>query len=139
MSVLDLVECHCNDVDFFFDKDEQITRMLPKSRLGDDEKRTSIRKIKEEIVAECHNVFDQLQGDFGCVQSSLQKHHQKTEQTFRSINSNQRECTISQAELASRINKIEDEREVLRGDLLSMKDDVNSECNTFKFQGEFSY
>ena len=119
-----------NDVDFF-DKDEQITRILsirpiPRSRFEDNEKRMCIEEIKEEIVSECRNMIDQLQGEFERGQISFQKLHQKAEKTFQSIHSRQRECSISQADLTLRIDQIEDEREVLRGDFLSMMDDVNS-------------
>ena len=119
-----------NDVDFF-DKDEQITRILsirpiPRSRFEDNEKRTCIEEVKEEIVSECRSMIDQLQDEFGRVQVSFQKRHQKAEMTFQSIHSRQRECAISQADLGLRIDQIEDQKELLRGDLLSMKDDVNS-------------
>ena len=97
-----------------FDKDEQITRMqsttifIPRPRSP-----MWVRDVKE-AVAECHNTFNQLQGEFRLVQKSFGKQHQKIEQTFLS---KQRECTISHAGLTSRIDQIEDEEDVLRGDL----------------------
>jgi len=119
-----------------FDKDEQITRMqsttifIPRPRSP-----MWVQDVKE-AVAECHNTFNQLQGEFGLVQKSFGKQHQKIEQTFLS---KQRECTISHAGLTSRIDRIEDEEDVLRGDLLSVKNDVNSECVTSESQNEFTY
>jgi hypothetical protein len=116
-----------------FDKDEQITGILPTpamirgSRQEDDEKQIRIRDVKKEIAAECNNLFDHLQGQFGRIQTSFQKHQQRTERSFQSIQSKQKECGVSHAGLAHRIDRIEDERNVLSGDLTLIKNDVNGE------------
>ena len=112
-------------------KDEQITRLLntPSLSQGSDVgKRIRIQEIKKEIVAECSNsILDELQGEFGRVQSSSEN-HQQTEQTLRSIQTKQKEFEVSQVMLVSRMDQIGEETDLLKGNLLLIKNDVNSEC-----------
>ncbi len=111
-------------------KDEQITRMQSTpsldrgSQLNDHGKRIWIQDVKAEITAGCQR----LQDEFGHIQSAFEKQQQKTGQTLRSI---QRGCTISHAGLASRVDQIEDERDILREDLLLIKNDVNGESTMY--------
>jgi len=113
-----------------FNKDEQIAGILSTrtvvrcSQSEDNEKQL---RVKKEIAAECSNLFDHLQDEFGHIQISFDKHQRRTEQTFQSIRSKQKECSISHAELACRIDQIEDERNILSGDLFLIKSDVNGE------------
>jgi hypothetical protein len=83
-----------------------------------------IRDVKKEIVAECHAMFEHLHDEFGHIQSALEKQQQKKGQTLQSI---QNECAISHAGLTSRVDRIEDERDILWGDLMLLKNDVNGE------------
>ena len=112
-----------------FDKDEQTMRILSTlgSRSEENEKRTRIHDLKEEIVAQCRGMCDEMQEKFGGIQSSLGKRQQKTEQSLRLLQSRQTECTTSYARLASRIDQIDEERNTLAGDLWSIKDDVDGE------------
>ena len=112
-------------------KDEQIMRILSTptliwgSRSEENERRRRIHDLKEEIVARCREMCDEMQEQFGGVQSSLGKRQQKTEQTLRSLQSRQTECATSYAALASRIDQIDEERNILTGDLRSIKNDVD--------------
>lgn len=118
-------------------KDEQITRMQPAPtlvrgfQLDDNEKRIRIQDVKEELAAEYHVIFERLQDEFGHIQSAFEKQQQKTGQTLRSF---QRECTISHAGLASRVDQIGDDRDILRGDLLLIKNDVNGELAVYRMR-----
>ena len=90
-------------------------------------KRLRVREIKEEIIAECSNsILDQLQGEFGHVPSSFEN-HQWTKQTLRSIQTKQKEFEVSQVMLVSRMDQIGEEADLLKGDLLLIKNDVNGE------------
>jgi hypothetical protein len=112
-------------------KDEQITRILCTPTLirgSEGNERTRIPDVKGEIVAECCDMFDQLQDEFGQSRSSFEKRQHKTEQTLQSIQSRQTECTISHAELASRVDQNDDERDMLKGEFLLIKNDFKSEC-----------
>ena len=79
-------------------------------------------------MAECHGIIDQLQDEIGHAQSTSAEQRLRTEQTLRSIQSKQNECAILHARLSSRISQIEEEWDVLKGDLLSMKNDVSCKC-----------
>ncbi len=61
------------------------------------------------------------------IQSSFGKRQEKAEQTLRTLQSRQMECATSYAGLATRINQIDEERDILTGDLWSIKNDVDSE------------
>ena len=116
-----------------FNKDEQIAGILSTctavrcSQSEDNEKQLRMRDVKKEIAAECSNLFDHLQDEFGHIQIAFDKHQRRTEQTFQSIRSKQKECSISHAGLACRIDQIEDERNIVSGDLFLIKSDVNGE------------
>lgn len=112
-------------------KDEQIIRILSTptliqgSQSQENERRMRIQDVKREISAECHDMYGQLQGEFGRIQSSFTNQQRKIMQL---IQSRQIECTMSHAELACRINHIDDQRGILKEDFLLIKNDVNSEC-----------
>ena len=114
----------------FLNKDEQIIKLLNAPTLSQDSdvgKRSRILEIKEEIVAECSNsILDQLQGEFVHVPSSSEN-HQWTKQTLRSIQTKQKEFEVSQVMLVSRMDQIGEEADLLKDDLLLIKNDVNSE------------
>jgi hypothetical protein len=93
-------------------------------RSQENEERTRIHDLEEEIVAQCRGMHGEMQEKFGGMQSSLEKRQQKAEQTLRLL---QTECAAWYAGLASRIDQIDEERNILTGDLQSLKNDVEGE------------
>jgi hypothetical protein len=100
------------------------------SRSEENEKRIRIDDLKEEIVEKCRGMYDEMEEKFGGIQNSLGKRQQKTEQTLRLLQSRQTECATSYAGLASRIDQIDEERNIFTGDLRSIKNDVDGELPT---------
>ncbi len=78
-----------------------------------NEKQIDIWDVKKEVAAECDSLLDHLEDELGHIQISFKKRQQRTEQALQLIQSKQKECRISHAGLASRMDQIEDERDVL--------------------------
>jgi predicted neutral ceramidase superfamily lipid hydrolase len=114
-----------------FNKDEQIMRILSTPTLIQESQsqKMCIHDAKEEIAVQCHDMFDQMQDRLEHIQSSFGKQQQDTQRTLRSFQSRQMERDISYAGLASRLDQIDDERDILKGDVWSIKNDVDSECH----------
>lgn len=94
-----------------------------------EENQTQIRihNVKGEIVAGCHKMFDEMQERFGGIQSLFGKRQQKTKETLQSLQSRHRECAALYTRLVSRIDQIDDKKDVLAGDVQAIKNDIDGE------------